>query len=128
MPTYKGLEKWWLRAAFKDTGILPDEVLWRKKEAFSDGVSGEKSWYKIIQDHIEGLVSDKEMIEAAKKYPYCTPHTKEALYYRNIFCSTFGEERQDIIPGYWLPKWSADGNEVTQYMDPSARVLSVYNN
>ena len=128
MPTYKNMEKWWLREAFQDAGILPNEVLWRKKEAFSDGVSaGEKSWFQIIQDWVSGRVTDLEMAGAAEKYPYCTPMTKEAYYYRKIFCSIFGEERQTVIPGYWQPKWSADGKEITEYIDPSARVLDVYN-
>ena len=44
-----------------------------------------------------------------------------------MFCGIFGESRQRIIPGYWQPKWSADG-EVKEYIDPSARVLDVYIN
>jgi asparagine synthase (glutamine-hydrolysing) len=127
MPTYKKIEKWFLRKAFDGTGILPNEVLFRTKEAFSDGVSGEKSWYQIIQDWVEDKVTYEELAGAAEKYPYCTPQTKEGYYYRRIFCEVFGEERQTIIPGFWQPKWSADGKEVIEYMDPSARVLSVYN-
>ena len=126
MPTYKNMEKWWLREAFSNTGLLPDEVLWRKKEAFSDGISGEKSWYQIIQEHVENLVTDNEMTNAKEMFPYCTPQTKEAFYYRKIFCDVFGEERQEIIPGFWQPKWNKQGQEVTEYIDPSARVLSVY--
>jgi len=128
MPTYKGVEKWWLREAFAGTGILPDAVLWRKKEAFSDGVSGERSWYQIIQDWVANKVTDEEMAQAATVYPYCTPQTKEAYFYRKVFCEEIGSHRQEVIPGYWQPKWSADGKEVTDYMDPSARVLSVYEN
>ena len=46
-------EKYLLRMAFSNTGLLPDEVLWRTKEAFSDGVSSEKkSWFEVIQDHM----------------------------------------------------------------------------
>jgi asparagine synthase (glutamine-hydrolysing) len=127
MPTYKNMEKWWLRAAFQDTSILPNEVLWRKKEAFSDGISGEKSWFQIIQEFVETQVTDEEFTTAKQKYPYCTPQTKEAFYYRKIFCDIFGEERQEVIPGYWQPKWNKQGQEVTEYIDPSARVLSVYN-
>jgi len=41
-PKYKGIEKWWLRKAFDGLNLLPDEVLWRKKEAFSDGVSNKE--------------------------------------------------------------------------------------
>jgi asparagine synthase (glutamine-hydrolysing) len=49
MPKYKNMEKWWLRKAFDGLGLLPDEVLWRKKEPFSDGISTEENgWSKII--------------------------------------------------------------------------------
>ena len=65
------------------------------------------------------------MTEAFINYPYCTPTTKEAYYYRKVFCEIFGELRQNIIPGYWQPKWSADG-VVKEYIDPSARTLNVY--
>ena len=126
MPTFKKMEKWWLREAFSNTGLLPDEVLWRKKEAFSDGVSGEQSWFQIIQEWVEDKVSAEEMEKAAETYPYCTPTTKEAYYYRKLFCEEIGAHRQTVIPGYWQPKWSADGKEVTAYIDPSARVLDVY--
>jgi asparagine synthase (glutamine-hydrolysing) len=126
MPTYKNMEKWWLREAFAGTGVLPDAVLWRKKEAFSDGVSGEKSWFQIIQEWVDPQVSDEEMAGAALTYPYCSPMTKEAFLYRKIFCEIFGDHRQEIIPGYWQPKWSANGQEVVGYIDPSARVLGVY--
>ena len=126
MPTYKGMEKWWLREAFSGTDLLPDEVLWRKKEAFSDGVSGEKSWFQMIQEWVEDKVTAEEMAAAATTFPYCTPQTKEAYYYRKVFCEIFGASRQTVIPGYWQPKWSASGQEVTGYIDPSARVLGVY--
>jgi asparagine synthase (glutamine-hydrolysing) len=126
MPTYRGMEKWWLREAFAGTNILPDAVLWRKKEAFSDGVSGEKSWYQIIQEWVNDKVMDDAFQNAASIYPYCTPQTKEAFYYRQIFCEIFGTHRQEVIPGYWQPKWSANGKEVTGYIDPSARVLDIY--
>lgn len=126
IPTYKNMEKWFLRAAFKDTGILPDEVLWRKKEAFSDGISGEKSWYQIIQEYVETLISDDEFSTAYNRFPYYTPQTKEAFYYRKLFCQIFGEDRQEVVEGYWQPKWNKMGQEVTEYIDPSARVLDVY--
>ena len=129
MPTYKGMEKWWLRQAFNDTNILPQEVLWRKKEAFSDGVSSkEKSWYQIIQEHVESFVSDEELKNAHKVYPYQTPQTKEAFYYRKVFCQIFGHSRQNVLPHYWQPKWTSDGKVVKDYIDPSARVLKVYEN
>ena len=127
MPTYKGMEKWWLRQAFAGTGLLLDDVLWRKKEAFSDGVSSAEtgSWFQIIQSWIEDKVTDEEMRDAAAVYPYCTPCTKEAYYYRRVFCRVVGSQHQEVIPGYWQPRWDKKG-EVKAYMDPSARVLGVY--
>jgi asparagine synthase (glutamine-hydrolysing) len=128
MPTYKNMEKWFLRKAFDDTNVLPNEVLWRVKEAQSDGVSSkEKSWFQIIQEWVEDKVTDDELANAREKYPFCTPTTKEAYYYRKLFCDIFGEHRQEIIPHFWQPKWDKEGKEVTQYQDPSARTLSIYN-
>lgn len=52
-----GIEKHLLRSAFSGAGLLPDEILWRPKEAFSDGVSSvSKSWYEVLQDHIDQQV------------------------------------------------------------------------
>ncbi len=122
-PKFKGIEKWWLRKAFDGTDILPECVLWRKKEAFSDGVSSkEKSWFQIIQEYIETQVSDEEF---SKENKWNCP-TKEAYYYRKVFCEFFGEKRTHIIPHYWQPKWNSDGQEIKKYIDPSARVLNVY--
>jgi asparagine synthase (glutamine-hydrolysing) len=122
MPTYKGCEKWWMRKAFDGTDVLNSSVLWRKKEAFSDGISGTaKSWYQIIQEHIDTLISDKEF--AANKK---TCVTKEQYYYQKIFCEIYGEARLNIITHMWMPKWDDKGNKITGYVDPSARTLSAY--
>jgi asparagine synthase (glutamine-hydrolysing) len=128
------MEKWWLRRAFEvskdlptSSHVLPDDVLWRKKEAMSDGISSkEKSWFQIIQEYVEDKVSDEEMAHAAVKYPYCTPPTKEAYWYRKLFCEFFGEHRQKVIPGFWQAKWNKNGEEATGYVDPSARTLDIY--
>ena len=140
-PKTHGLEKWWLRTAFAETGLLPDSVLYRKKEAFSDGISGQgtaptenghggnevlPSWFQIIQAWVEDKVTNEELANAHVTYPYCSPTTKEAYYYRRLFCELVGENRQTVIPGYWQPKWSADGQEIVNYVDPSARTLEVY--
>jgi asparagine synthase (glutamine-hydrolysing) len=126
-PKYKGIEKWWLRKAFDGMGLLPDEVLWRKKEAFSDGISSkEKSWYKIIQDECEETVSDEAMEQAKTDWLHNTPTTKEAYHFRKIFTEKFGVNRHTILPNYWLPKWNKDGSEIDKYTDPSARFLDVY--
>ena len=60
-----GVEKHLLRSAFADTGLLPDEILWRPKEAFSDGVSSKnKSWYRLLQEHIEDKVGAQGIYRA----------------------------------------------------------------
>jgi asparagine synthase (glutamine-hydrolysing) len=113
------IEKFLLRKAFDD-GLLPDEILWRSKEAFSDGVSSKKkSWFTILQEHIDNEISDEEFETRRIKYTHNTPTIKEALYYREIFHKYF-PNNGNIIPYYWLPKWNGD------IKDPSARVLKVY--
>ena len=80
------IEKKILREAFEHTNLLPHEVLFRKKEAFSDGVSSqEKSWFQIIQEHLETQISDEEFKQKQQIYKHNPPHTKEALYYRELF-------------------------------------------
>ena len=121
-PKYKNMEKWWLRKAFENDNIIPNEILWRKKEAFSDGVSSkEKSWFQYIQDYINEIVSDEEF-----KINPLGP-SKEAHYYKKVFIELFGESRSGLIKHYWQPKWDASGNVVKDYIDPSARTLKVYN-
>lgn len=111
------IEKWLLRKSFED--MLPEKVLWRQKEAFSDGVSGtETSWYKVIQEMVEEKISDKEFEQYRSSCTYNPPQLKETMYYRKIFEKYYPNE-EHIIPHYWLPRWS-DSN------DPSARTLDVY--
>ncbi len=115
-----GVEKYLLRKAFSGTDFIPEQVLWRPKEAFSDGVSSlKKSWYKILQEDIEMIYTDKDVEDAKNKYTHNIPYTKESLYYRERFCKTFSDNVANVIPYFWLPKW---GN----VKDPSARVLDVY--
>ena len=115
-------EKYLLRKAFADnTDYLPECVLWRRKEAFSDGISSKsKSWYEIIQDKINLNMSDEYFEENRLKYGnYVMPHTKEALYYHEIY-DKYYPNQYHICPYYWLPKWVDNG------MDPSARTLKIY--
>lgn len=85
-----GCEKYLLRKAFSGKNIIPEEVLWRPKEAFSDGVSSlKKSWYLILQEDINKLYTDKDVEKSKEIYKFNTPFTKESLYLRNRFCQTF---------------------------------------
>lgn len=119
-PSSDRVEKQLLREAFDDGVTLPKEVLWRKKEAFSDGVSQqEKSWFQIIQEKLEEncLVPD-DWQEIAKGWRDPRPKTPEAFFYRWIYENYYGHTG-DYWP-FWLPRWSGETT------DPSARTLKVY--
>jgi asparagine synthase (glutamine-hydrolysing) len=114
------MEKYLLRRSFDFTifknyenkALLPNEVLWRKKEAFSDGVSSKKkSLFEIIQENVAILlkcenVTIKKGIDAEK------------YYYKNIFHNYY-PNCEKIVPYYWMPKY-------TNTEDPSARTLDHY--
>lgn len=115
-----GVEKYLLRKAFESSGYLPDSVLWRQKEGFSDGCSSKKkSWYSIIQDYVDTIITDKEFEENSKEYEHSPPLFKEAYYYRKKF-GEYYPNCDECVPYYWIPKWSGD------IVEPSARVLNVY--
>ena len=83
------MEKWLLRKSFEKEGLLPDSVLWRRKEAFSDGCSSVKeSWHDIIKGHVDTIISDSEFRESVGCYSP-RPMSKEALYYRRLYDSSF---------------------------------------
>lgn len=107
-------EKWIMRRAFEPLDFLPYEVLWRKKEAFSDGVSGlEKSWYEITQEMSAAVVGDEWIGKA---------DTPEKYYYKKIYDGLYGAESARVnVPYFWMPRWSPGAK------DPSARTLNVYN-
>ncbi len=79
------IEKKVLREAFN--GMLPEEVLWRQKEQFSDGVG--YSWIDALRDYAEKSVSDRKFAEREIRFPVNTPVTKEAYLYREIFEDLF---------------------------------------
>lgn len=102
----KHMEKQFLRDAFATLypNLLPSEVMYRQKEAFSDGVSSlEKSWYKHVQ---------KEAKKLRKK--------DEGTWYKEVF-NTYFPGHEDVLPHYWLPRWVQ-----TEHVDPSARTLTIY--
>lgn len=116
-------EKTILRDAFKPLNILPNDVLYRSKEALSDGCSDYgKSWYQYIQEHMETLVSDEEYLSEKDKFHHCPPISKESYYYRKKFVEYFGDSESvaKTIPYFWMPKWCGENN------DPSARTLDIY--
>lgn len=89
--------------------LLPDEILWRKKEAFSDGVTGHgRSLFQILQEFISVELNLPANIETEK------------LYYKSIFEKCF-PNLSYILPYFWMPKY-------TTATDPSARTLDIYKN
>jgi len=109
-------EKYLLRMSFtneyftnnKGLPILPAEILWRKKEAFSDGVSKvERSLFTILQEIITKLYSEEQ-----------SPINLEKKYYKEIFDRKF-PNCGHILPYFWMPNY-------VESNDPSARTLDVY--
>ena len=81
----KTIEKRIVREAFAD--LLPDAVVWRQKEQFSDGVG--YSWIDTLKQVTSDLVSDEQMAHAAERFPINPPRNKEEYYYRSIFAEHF---------------------------------------
>lgn len=115
-PIATQIEKWILRKAFDD-GLLPTEVLWRKKEAFSDGVSTPQglSWFQECQSR--ALIRAPDWETHCSKYTHLKPYTAESFYYREVFNHMYAHAEK-TIPYFWMPKWSPETN------DPSARTLN----
>ena len=132
--TNKQIEKFLIRDTFAipnfrpfdnelEKQILPNEVLWRKKEAFSDGVSSHgRSLYQILQEKIvEELNLDLDLqndLENTVKYKANIDTEKK--YYKDIFSACYPTTIcENIIPYYWMPRY-------TNASDPSARTLTHY--
>lgn len=81
----KTIEKKVVRDAFTD--MLPEEVAWRQKEQFSDGVG--YSWIDTLKQITASAVSDEQMAHAAERFPINPPRNKEEYYYRSIFAEHF---------------------------------------
>jgi asparagine synthase (glutamine-hydrolysing) len=92
----RAIEKAVLREAFE--GYLPNEILWRQKEQFSDGVG--YGWIDGLKAHAETHVSDADFAAAEQHFPINPPQTKEAYFYRRIFEQQFpGEGCANTVPG-----------------------------
>ena len=142
------MEKYLIRTAFDGTQVLnskskpflPSEILWRKKEAFSDGVSKQtRSLYEIIKEFthnnfvesdssLQNLDITSEMFEFISlihpdleiRNSHLLPETAEQFYYRKIFESHY-RGMGKIVPYFWMPKY-------IEAKDASARTLSIYSN
>jgi asparagine synthase (glutamine-hydrolysing) len=119
------MEKYPLRKAFE--GYLPDEILWRQKEQFSDGVG--YGWIDSLKANAEKHITDTQMKNARYRFPYNTPVTKEAYFYRDIFESHFpGEAAAACVPGgpsiaCSTPTAIAWDESFARNSDPSGRAI-----
>lgn len=105
----KTIEKKLLRDAFN--GELPNEILWRKKDGFSDGVSSlEKPWYTHIQDYIDTLNIPLSQNEVSK----------EAQYYKQIYNTYYSQINYNPITEHWMPKWG-----IVDKTNPSGRIIKI---
>jgi asparagine synthase (glutamine-hydrolysing) len=112
------IEKYLLRQAFSRENygleLLPHSILFRTKEAFSDGVSKKnRSLFEIISDHTENIENDCHFDASFLK-----PTTNEQKYYTNIFNSYY-KSCGSVIDYYWMPKY-------VNATDSSARTLDIY--
>ena len=123
-PKYKvntyGMGKYLLRRAFEKDHLLPEEILWRQKAAFSDAVG--HSMVDDLKAYAESLYTDGEYEEKRRKYDYCRPFTKESLLYRELFEKHYPGQA-GMIKDFWMPNKAWEGCDVD---DPSARVLGNY--
>jgi len=127
-PGNKQMEKYLIRNAFSNQfflnsqsmPLLPDEILWRKKEAFSDGVcSSTQNRYlnTIIQDNLRNnsILTQEEK----EKHENSIFDTDEKIYYKKIFDNYYpGTDK--IVPYLWMPKYIYSKNN-----DPSAKTLEI---
>lgn len=111
------MEKQFLRDSF--VGYLPDEILYRSKEAFSDAVSStEVNWFKSVQKFASETITEEDVTN--NPFEFNKPQTIDALFFREIFNSHY-PGRDNVISHYWLPRFQ---KEIVN--DPSAIVLKCY--
>ena len=117
--TYDGKEKYILRKAFDtpDNPYLPDEVLWRQKEQFSDGVG--YNWIDQLIDYCASKVTDEQLENAPIEFPYNSPTTKEAYFYRVLFNKYYPQLSAAQTVRKWIPKWQEN-------QDPSGRANAAH--
>ena len=114
--------KYLIRRGAEPYDYIPSEVLWRRKEAMSDGVSStEDSWHTILQAHAETIIQGTLEDQEEYKRSHYPPRTKEQIWYRRIFESEYGSESAThLIPYAWMPRFMEGAT------DASARTLTLY--
>jgi asparagine synthase (glutamine-hydrolysing) len=125
MITEDRIEKQILREAFSH--LLPESIAWRQKEQFSDGVG--YGWIDAVKDFTEEHVSDAEMARAEGRFPFNTPVSKEAYWFRSIFEQHFPlASAAQTVPGgptvaCSTPEAVLWDKELQEMNDPSGRAM-----
>jgi asparagine synthase (glutamine-hydrolysing) len=114
------IEKYGLRKAFDcpEKPYLPESVLWRQKEQFSDGVG--YNWIDSLIAKTSEIYSEEQLKQSQEKYTVNPPQSREGLYFREIFEELFPHCEETV--DYWIPntKWDGVG------ADPSGRAQNVH--
>ena len=119
------IEKHILREAFEH--LLPEEIAWRQKEQFSDGVG--YGWIDAVKDFTAEQVSDAEMARATGRFPHNTPASKEAYWFRSVFEQHFPlASAAQTVPGgptvaCSTPEAVLWDKELQEMNDPSGRAM-----
>lgn len=122
MSSKERMEKYILRKAFDTTdepdtpAYLPDKILWRQKEQFSDGVG--YGWIDALKDEAEKKVTDEMMKNPKPEWGNDIPDSKEAYWYRTMFDEHFPSYCASTVMR-WTPTWS-------KQTDPSGRAINVH--
>lgn len=115
---HKNLTKYHLRKAFEPHNLLPESVLFREKDAFSDSVG--LKWKDYIKIHTSTLYTDENLATSQQTYTHLPPRTKEELWYRELFELHFNSsETSNLLPKFWHPNWQPE-----TLQDPSATLLT----
>jgi len=115
-----GKGKYLLRRAFENDKLIPEQILWREKAAFSDAVG--HSLKDDLEEYAQMKYTDQEFEEGIRRYTHARPFTKESLLYRDIF-EKYYPGQSEMVDDFWMPNKEWEGCNVS---DPSARVLANY--
>ena len=112
--------KYLIRKAFADDHLLPEEILWRQKAAFSDAVG--HSMVDDLKAYADAQFTQSSFEAGCARYDFARPFTRESLLYRQLF-EKYYPGQAHMVAGFWMPNPAWPGCAVS---DPSARVLANY--
>ncbi len=115
-----GKGKYLLRRAFEGD-LLPRDILWREKAAFSDAVG--HSMVDDLKEYAESLYTDAGVCPRAAGCTASPPPSPRRACCTGSCSRPVYPGQAPMVPDFWMPNRSWKGCDVS---DPSARVLSNY--